>query len=286
MALALELENIAAETYVSDTSKARLRQNRALFASIMGVEAQHVAVLLAVQALLKAGAPSSSPCRPQPPASCRPPPATWPSPTPSTRPTTPPRPTKEQSSEKAPPSSSLASEAEIVERTRDLDALHHDVAKPAMEEVWRSGPTGSAPIAAAHQPPHCSCWDPVRPGQHRGHGRHGRGPRSGRGRRVAPERRGAGTNPEAGLTATWRWRPWLPAWRTSPSTPTGPPSGRSRAGKLGTVPPAIGQFATTAKTQHADHAAAWNSLLTAAGKRKVTVTDPTLTPTVRRSSPR
>ncbi len=57
VALALELENIAAETYVKDTVLASSSVNKALFASIMGVEAQHVAVLLAVQALLKADAP-------------------------------------------------------------------------------------------------------------------------------------------------------------------------------------------------------------------------------------
>jgi len=55
--LALELENIAAETYVKDTTLVRSISNKALFASIMGIEAQHVAVLLAVQALLKADAP-------------------------------------------------------------------------------------------------------------------------------------------------------------------------------------------------------------------------------------
>ncbi|MFZ1063796.1 MAG: ferritin-like domain-containing protein [Acidimicrobiales bacterium] len=55
--LALELENIAAETYVKDTVLVHSSTNKALFASIMGVEAQHVAVLLAVQALLNANAP-------------------------------------------------------------------------------------------------------------------------------------------------------------------------------------------------------------------------------------
>ena len=55
--LALELENIAAETYIKDTTLAQSTTNKALFASIMGIEAQHVSVLLAVQALLKAGAP-------------------------------------------------------------------------------------------------------------------------------------------------------------------------------------------------------------------------------------
>jgi len=52
------------------------------------------------------------------------------------------------------------------------------------------------------------------------------------------------------------------------------------AGKLGKVPPAVATFAETAMKQHQDHAAAWNSALTAAGKTAVSVTDPALTPTV------
>ncbi|WP_042366435.1 ferritin-like domain-containing protein [Streptacidiphilus neutrinimicus] len=40
----------------------------------------------------------------------------------------------------------------------------------------------------------------------------------------------------------------------------------ARAGKLGTVPPAVGTFAQTAMSQHADHAKAWNAVLTGAGK--------------------
>jgi hypothetical protein len=55
--LAMELENIAAETYIKDTVLATKTTNKALFASVMGIEAQHVSVLLAVQALLMAGAP-------------------------------------------------------------------------------------------------------------------------------------------------------------------------------------------------------------------------------------
>jgi hypothetical protein len=57
VALALELENIAAETYVNDVPNLKTSVHKALFASIMGVEAQHAAVLLAVQALLMANAP-------------------------------------------------------------------------------------------------------------------------------------------------------------------------------------------------------------------------------------
>lgn len=55
--LAQTLENVAAETYVSYCSKFGDSNAKKVTASIMGVEAQHVAVLNAVAALLKAGAP-------------------------------------------------------------------------------------------------------------------------------------------------------------------------------------------------------------------------------------
>ena len=41
-------------------------------------------------------------------------------------------------------------------------------------------------------------------------------------------------------------------------------------GKLGAVPPAVVTFAQTAQQQHRDHAAAWNAIITGAGKPKVT----------------
>jgi Ferritin-like domain len=44
----------------------------------------------------------------------------------------------------------------------------------------------------------------------------------------------------------------------------------AKAGKLGTVPPAVATFVTTAMAQHADHAKAWNSVLTGAGKPAIT----------------
>jgi rubrerythrin len=56
IALALELENIAAETYVNNMSLLSDANAKKVTASIMGVEAQHVSTLLAVQALLKSGA--------------------------------------------------------------------------------------------------------------------------------------------------------------------------------------------------------------------------------------
>ncbi|HEX4089286.1 MAG TPA: ferritin-like domain-containing protein [Trebonia sp.] len=52
------------------------------------------------------------------------------------------------------------------------------------------------------------------------------------------------------------------------------------AGKLGTVPPAVVTFATTAMAQHKDHMQAWNAVLTAAGKQPVTAVDPVIQPTI------
>ena len=57
VALAIQLETGAAETYVAFTSALSDVSARKVTASIMGVEAQHAAVLLAVQALVAAGAP-------------------------------------------------------------------------------------------------------------------------------------------------------------------------------------------------------------------------------------
>lgn len=48
----------------------------------------------------------------------------------------------------------------------------------------------------------------------------------------------------------------------------------AKAGKLGSVPPAVATFVTTAMAQHKDHAAAWNSVLERVGYRPVTVANP------------
>lgn len=55
--LAITLEDVAAQTYVSYVSKVADPQLRKLFASVAPVEAQHKSVLLAVQALLAGGHP-------------------------------------------------------------------------------------------------------------------------------------------------------------------------------------------------------------------------------------
>ncbi|MER5312640.1 ferritin-like domain-containing protein [Streptomyces sp. NPDC002773] len=46
----------------------------------------------------------------------------------------------------------------------------------------------------------------------------------------------------------------------------------AKAGKLGTVPPAVATFVQTAMDQHQDHAEAWNAILAGAGKPKITGT--------------
>jgi hypothetical protein len=56
--LAIELENDAAATYVKDVSALSNKDARNTTASIMGVEAQHAAILYAVKALLAGGAAS------------------------------------------------------------------------------------------------------------------------------------------------------------------------------------------------------------------------------------
>lgn len=57
VALAITLENVAAETYVNDVTMLKDMPARTTMASIMGIEAQHVATLLAAQALVMGGAP-------------------------------------------------------------------------------------------------------------------------------------------------------------------------------------------------------------------------------------
>jgi hypothetical protein len=57
VALALTLEDVAAQTYVKDVGLVSTAELRQLFASVAGVESQHKAILLAVQALVKGGAP-------------------------------------------------------------------------------------------------------------------------------------------------------------------------------------------------------------------------------------
>ena len=55
VALAITLEDVAAQTYVKNVGLVTTPELRTLFGSVAGVESQHKAILLAVQALLKGG---------------------------------------------------------------------------------------------------------------------------------------------------------------------------------------------------------------------------------------
>lgn len=57
VALAISLEDVATQTYAKYVSLVSTADLRQLFASVAGVESQHRAILLAVQALIKGGAP-------------------------------------------------------------------------------------------------------------------------------------------------------------------------------------------------------------------------------------
>ena len=51
-------------------------------------------------------------------------------------------------------------------------------------------------------------------------------------------------------------------------------------GAIGEVPPAVAEYATTAKAHHEAHRDAWNELLTSLGEQEVTTTPPSLQSTV------
>ncbi|PPK67083.1 ferritin-like domain-containing protein [Actinokineospora auranticolor] len=57
VALAISLEDVAAQTYAKNVSQVSTPELRQLFAGVAGVEAQHKAILLAVKALVDGGAP-------------------------------------------------------------------------------------------------------------------------------------------------------------------------------------------------------------------------------------
>jgi hypothetical protein len=56
VALAIALEDVAAQTYTMNVTQVSNSELRLMFAGVAGVEAQHKAILLAVQALISAGA--------------------------------------------------------------------------------------------------------------------------------------------------------------------------------------------------------------------------------------
>ena len=171
------------------------------------------------------------------------------------------------------------SEAEVAAMTRDLDQLHHDAGMPAMHEAIteltdavRTGaakPTnrrtfllgaggfvaGAGILAAVGSAPELAAAAPSTS-------------------LTAP-----GTSPGAGLSGDLAIAAVAASVENLAIHTYLSAAKAAGAGKFGTVPPAITTFITTVVGQHRQHAAAWNGLLTAAGKQAVSVTDPALTPT-------
>ena len=174
------------------------------------------------------------------------------------------------------------SEAELTQMTAELDELHHDVAMPAMDE-------------------HVSEWAELN-----------RAARSGAGRLTATvtSRRGflVGTGGAALgaviLAACGKGSTKSSSGSSVTTAAGGQLTGdvqiaamaaslenlavgtyqaglqAAQAGKLGTVPPAVGEFATTAMNQHKDHAAAWNAIVQSTGHAAITQPDPVVKPMI------
>ncbi len=182
-----------------------------------------------------------------------------------------------------------ASEAEIARMTTELDELHHDVGMPALhaaldewaEDLRADAPRtterrtfllgaagvlagGAALVAATSNPGLAAAASKVA---------------SASAASNPPNAQGgiAGLSGDLAVAALAASLENLAVFAYNAGI------GAATAGKLGSVPPAVVTFAQTAKSQHMDHAAAWNAVLTASKKKAVTVTEPALTPKVQQA---
>jgi len=165
------------------------------------------------------------------------------------------------------------SERELLAMTDDLDQMHHDVGMPAMNravEEWTdrircsrrgfligAGAVGAGALLAA-----CSSGS------------------SGSGTTTTTAGSGGAAARSGALTGDLAVAALAASLENLAVAAYQDGLTAAAAGKLGMVPPAVATFATTAKGQHAQHAAAWNAAITAAGHPAVTATDPVLTPIV------
>ena len=180
-------------------------------------------------------------------------------------------------------SSMAISEAELTQLTRDLDDAHHE-ALPSMRDSfdeWRESnadiETGITELVAtpSSRRPFLLGGGALLGGaalvgsgatrpRRRG-GPHGQSRRVRRGRRRAEAHRRPRGRRARGLAREPRRRP-----------PTAPGSTRRRRARSAPCRRRSWTFATTAQGQHQDHAAAWNGVLTGAGKKAVTGVDLTV----------
>ena len=162
------------------------------------------------------------------------------------------------------------SEQELTAMTDDLDQLHDDVGMPAMRAAvdrWtgeirtsrRGFPIGAGAAAAGVALAACSS-SPSTSG--------------------TTTTMGSGTSSSATLTGDQAVAALAASLENLAVAAYGDVLTAASAGKLGTVPPAVATFVTAVKGQHAQHAQAWNSAITAAGHPAVTGPDKALVPTV------
>ncbi len=163
------------------------------------------------------------------------------------------------------------SEHELTVMTNDLDQIHHDVGKPAMDravaELTERSRTsrrgfliGAGALAGGAVLAACSSGS------------------SG----STTTTTSSGSSSRGKLTGDLAVAALAASLENLAVAAYGDVLSAAGAGHLGTVPPAVSTFATTVKSQHAQHAQAWNSAIVAAGHRAVTAPDPVLTPVVTR----
>lgn len=185
------------------------------------------------------------------------------------------------------------SEAEVRAMTADLDGLHHDMTLPALKESlseWAQEIRDQEAAAAEDQAPPSSLFD-------RRKFLIGAGGVAGLGVLAAcssgSSTAASGATPSSSASAAamaggegqklsgdLQVVAMAASLENSGIATYAAGIKAATAGKLGTVPPAIVTFAETAKSQHQDHQAAWNAVLTGSGKKAVTAVDPVIQPTI------
>ncbi len=167
------------------------------------------------------------------------------------------------------------SEHELTVMTRDLEQIHNDVGRPAMDRAvdeWtersrtsrRGFLIGAGAVAGGALLAACSSGS------------------SSSTTTTSTSAGGSGSSTSAKLTGDLAVAAVAASLENLAVAAYGDVLTAAAAGKLGTVPPAVGNFVTTVKAQHTQHAQAWNSAIVAAGHPAVTAPDPVLVPVVKK----
>lgn len=162
------------------------------------------------------------------------------------------------------------SEYELATMTSDLEQIHNDVGRTAMDSAiaeWteksrtsrRGFLIGAGALAGGAVLAACS---------------------SGSSSSTSTTTRPSGSSSSSKLTGDLAVAALAASLENLAVTAYGDVLTAASAGKLGTVPPVVANFATTVKAQHSQHAQAWNSAITASGHPAITYPDPVLTPVI------